>query len=49
MQDASQILAPYQPPQTTCHLHLYDQPGPSPDIGDLLREMNRDPMAVLCG
>ena len=46
MQDASEI-----PPVTS-----YDRPhaastcmtsGPSPDIGDLLREIDRDPMAVL--
>jgi hypothetical protein len=46
MQDASEILALYQPRQTTRRFHLHDQPGPSPHIGDLLREFDRDPMAV---
>jgi hypothetical protein len=29
--------------------HFYDQLEPSPDIGDLLREINRDPIAIVCG
>src|SRR5450755_3798237 len=29
--------------------HLYDQLEPSPDIGDLLREVDRDPTAIFCG
>ena len=29
--------------------HLYDQLEPSPDIGDLLREIDRDPIAIFRG
>jgi hypothetical protein len=47
MQDASEILALYQPRQTKSRFRLDDQPGPSPDTGDLLREIDPDPMAVL--
>jgi hypothetical protein len=26
--------------------HFYDQLEPSPDIGDMLREIDRDPIAI---
>jgi hypothetical protein len=29
--------------------HFYDQLEPSPDIGDLLREIDRDPIAIVWG
>lgn len=29
--------------------HLYDQLEPSPDIGDLLEEIDRDPIAIFWG
>ena len=29
--------------------HLYDQLEPSPDIGDLLDEIDRDPTAIFWG
>jgi Protein of unknown function (DUF3024) len=29
--------------------HLYDRIEPSPDIGDLLREIDRDPTAIFWG
>ena len=29
--------------------HIYDQLEPSPDIGDLLREIDRDPIAIFWG
>ena len=47
MQDASEILALYQPRQTKSRFRLDDQLEPSPDTGDLLREIDPDPMAVL--
>ena len=33
----------------TCASHLYDQLGPSPGIGDLLREIDRDLIAIFWG
>jgi Protein of unknown function (DUF3024) len=29
--------------------HIYDQIKPSPDMGDLLRDTDRDPTAIFCG
>jgi hypothetical protein len=46
MQDASEILTLYQPQHAKSWFRLDDQPGASPDTGDLLREIDRHPMAV---